>query len=221
MTDFSLITVEDFKVLAPDVDLSSYADPTVSGMIASASKQVSDYLEYNPLAEDVIDEVKNGMITTDGDLLVFPNKVPVIRLDAMAVMRGTSIVNMELNGTLNGQPLPRYNIDYTGRNIRYPWDEATLDGSPIILNFLYLRGSQFYTKISYRGGFEVSQLPWPIKQATALFVREFLQPSYNTQGLTRLQQGGISFGFGGNGQAGRSKLVQDAERLLGPYKRVG
>lgn len=218
MTDFSLITVSDFRAMAPDVDLSRFDDPTISGFIAAASKQASDYLEYNPLAEDIADELVPGMITTEYDLLIMPKKIPVVSVSEIELVRGATAITLNLTSVVNGQTVNRCNIDYSGRNIRYPYEELTVQGSPIFMNFFNLRGAAFYTRLTYRAGFEVSALPASIKQAVALLCRDLFANQYNSTGASSIQQGGLSLEF--RNSKSESKLVKDAKRLLGPYRRV-
>jgi|SRR5882672_2708656 len=217
MIDSNLLTVSEFGQFAPEVDTSKFDAPTISGIISQASKAVGDYLEYTPYAEDIVDELARGMITTEGDLLIFPQKVPIQSVGAISITKGTVTITLGLTaGGLN-----RYNLDFTKRNIRYPYQEISIQGQVIFTNFYQLRGTHFYTKISYRGGFEVSQLPSSIKQATILFVKDIFANQYNQMGASNLRQGAVSFGFGAGGdQSGKSKFIKDAERLLNSYRRV-
>ena len=217
MTDINIITTTEFAQMAPEISTSQYTDATVSGFISSASKMVSDYLEYSPYAEDIVEELKSGMVTTEGDLIIYPNKIPVISVSAIKLAKGSSSGDVSLTLTESGNA--KYNIDYTKRTIRFPYGELTLQGTPVFTNFFNLRGVQFFTKLSYRGGFEVSELPQTIKLATVLFTRDILSRSTNTSGAKRISQGGISLEY--SERDGKSDLVVDAERLLRPYRRIG
>lgn len=215
MTNSNLITIDEFKAYAPEIDVSSFSDPTLSGFISMASLQVSDYLEYTPLQETITDEVKNATITSEGDLLIFPNKLPIQSLSSLKIFKGATEVEITL---LSGNGLPKYNIDFTKRNLRYPAGELTLQGVPIFTNFYALRGSQFFTKITYVGGYLNSDLPETMKLATSYYVRELLSRRMNTSGAIEISQGGIRLKFAE--RDGKSDLVKDAERLLAPYRRL-
>jgi len=217
MTDSNIITVTEFGQFAPEVDTSKYDAPTLSGMISAASKIATDYLEYTPFAEDIANEVVQGLITTEGDLLIFPKKLPIQTVSAISITRGATTVALTIT---NGAGVNKFNIDYTQRNIRYPYQEITLQGVPVFTDFYSLRGRQFYTKVSYRGGWEPSALPGSIKQAVVLLMKDLVSGQYNQMGANRLRQGAVEFEFGSTGM-GESKLVKDAKRLLGPYRRVG
>lgn len=219
MTDSNLVTVSELKVLAPELNLSRYDDPTISGMITAASKMATDYLEYTPYAEEIVNELSNGMITSDGDLLVFFRKPPLIALRNIAITRGTNTVTLSLTGVdQTGAIVTRYNTDYTQRYVRYPYEQVTLQGSPILLNFLSLRGAQFYTTINYRGGFEVGSLPQSIKMAVVMYLRDLFSFQFNTMGADRMMQGSMRIEY--LDKSGQSKLIRAAEKLLGPYRRM-
>lgn len=217
MTDSNLLTVTELGQYAPDLDLTKYDNPTISGMISAASKEVSDYLEYTPYAEDINNEIGQGHVSSEGDLIVYPQKIPILTVSSLALVKGTTELTLQLQDSSNND---RFNIDFNKRNLRMSSDEALFSGTVTITDFLQLRGVQFYTKISYRAGWEVSNLPQTIKQATILFFRDMNSSQFNPTGATSLSQGQVSFGFGGVSYK-ESKLVKDAKRLLGPYRRIG
>ena len=214
MTSSNLITVTQFAQFAPEVDTSKYDAPTISGLISAASQQVSDYLQFTPLAEDITNELRTAMIDTSGDLVIFPIKVPVISLSSLAITKGSVSIDIQL---LNSAGVAKYNIDYTQRSIRYPFGEITLQGVPVFTDFYSLRGNQIYSKISYRGGYEASALPSPIVQATVLITKDLMSTAYNLTGATSLTQGGLSFSFG---QGAESRNMMMAKKLLNPYRRI-
>lgn len=214
MTDVNIITINDFKVLAPEIDLSGYDDPTISGMISQASKRASDYLQYTPFAENITNEIQDALITSEGDLLIFPKKIPLVSVSAISLLKGS--VQIDLNLTSGSKN--RYTLDYTKRNIRYPGYELTTTGTVLIQNFYELRGTQFYAQITYRAGWEPSDLPAVIKEATVQYMRDILKNRYNQSGALSVSQGGLSLNFD---RSGKSLFVKEAERLLNPYRRVG
>jgi len=214
MTDNNLITVNEFGRFAPEVDTAKFDAPTLSGIISQASKIVSDYLEYTPLAEDIVDEVAKGMVTTEGDLVIFPQKIPVQSVSAIGVTKGTTTINL----TITADNLPKYNIDYSKRNIRYPYQEIALQGDLLFTNFYQLKYTHFFTKISYRGGWEANELPSSIQQAVILITKDILSSQNNQMGASEIRQGQVSFKFS-DWQTGQSKFVKDAKRLLNPYRR--
>lgn len=217
MNHINLINTTEFREYAPEVDLSLYNDTTISGMISQATTLVEDYVGYSPYAEDIVGELKESLIDSNGDLIVRPEKIPVISVSSLKLAKGSPAGDVDI--VLTNESGDKYNIDFSGRYIRFPFGEMTLTGSPIFSNFYNLRGKQFYTKISYRGGYEPSDLPAVFKQATIMFMRDIISRSSNPSGATRISQGGISLSY--EQRDGKSDLVFDAERILRPYRRVG
>lgn len=217
MRDVNIISPAQFASFAPEVDTSKYDAPTISGMISQASRQVTSYLGYNPVAENITDEVKQAYISSQGDLVIYPVKLPIISVSAIALFKGATTISLNL---LDGAGRNKFNVDYMARSLTFPFSEITLQGTPIFTNFYSLRGTQFYTKMSYRGGFEAYQIPFDIQQATIYYMREILARQYNPTGAVELRQGGLSFKYSMNGE-NKSDLVRDAERLLNPYRRIG
>lgn len=212
MNDLNLITVSELGLYAPEINTSKYTQETISGMISMASKQVGDYLGYTPLAEDLVLQV-SANVTTEGDLLIFPPKIPVQSVTAISLQKGSQTINVGLTNGANN----RYNVDYTKRNIRIPYSEVFLTGTAVFVNFYELRGRTFYANLTYRGGFEASQLPQTIKLATLMYMRDILANPMNVAGATRYSQGNISFDFD---TENKSKFVSQAEKLLGPYRQI-
>lgn len=216
MTYNNIITVTEFGDYAPEIDTTKFDAPTVSGFVSAASRMASDYLGYSPYAEDIVNEVKNGMVDNQGDLIIFPEKKPIQSVSAIAIVKGTTEITLSLTSGANN----RYNIDFTQRHIRYPYSEISVYGTNYLSDFYSLRGSQFYTKISYRGGWEVSQLPAPIKHAVVLLTKDLFYGQHNAMGVTRLSQGQVSFDFGLSSKE-VSPNVKAARQLLNPYRAIG
>lgn len=216
MTNLNLITVTDFQNYAPEVDISSYSGATVSGMINQASQIASDILQYTPLAEDIVGEIGEGRITTEGDLVIFPAKVPVQSVASIKLVKGTTEVNLTL---LDSEGNTRFNIPWQKRHIRYPNYEFSTQTAGLLTNFWSLRGTQFYYKMNYRAGFEASDLPASIQHAVTLIVRDIIAQRNNTTGADSISQGGISFTYGSSGM-GDSAYMKEAKKILGDYRRV-
>jgi hypothetical protein len=218
MTNVNLITVAEFTGSAPDVDVSQFDNPTLSGMISTASQMVADYLQYTPVAEIVVSEEVQGRIASNGDLVIYTKKVPIQSVASISILNGATSVSLTLT---NGSGVNKYNIDYTQRRIVIPYQEILLQGTPIFTNFYALRGRSFLTNITYTGGWPLTEVPATIKQAVILFMRDLLSKRYNQSGAQRLSQGGLSMEFSSGMNMGESQLVKEAKRLLNPYRRIG
>ena len=216
MEHINLITTTEFANLAPEVDTSRYTDATLSGKITQASRMADDYLGYSPNAESITEELRESTIDSNGDLIIRPAKLPIISVSAITLSKGSSSGDVALTLTEGGNA--RYNVDFSGRYIRFPYAGISSLGVPTFMNFYELRGKQFYTKLSYRGGYEDGDLPEVIKLATVLLTREIIARAMNTAGAKKISQGGISIEY--SARDGKSDLVIDAERMLRPYRRI-
>lgn len=218
MTDVNLITVTEFGQYAPEVDTSRFDAPTLSGIIGQASKDVSDYLLYTPIQEAIVNEKVNGQVSNEGDLVIRPLKLPVQSVSAIALIRGSDTLTL----TLQDSGVDKYNIDATKRTVRFPGYELAFnnsgDGNFLLTDFYALRGAPFLTKISYVGGWTLSELPPSIKQAAILFMRDILATTYNIGGATKISQGSVSLEF--LNRQGKTNLRLQGERLLNPYRRI-
>jgi hypothetical protein len=218
MIDVNIITVAQFTAYAPEVDVTQYDAPTLSGMIGDASKMVSDILGYTPVAEVIVDELRPGRVATNGDLVIYTEKVPILSLTSVSLMKGATTVALNL---VNGAGVNKYNIDYTKRKIVLPLYEVAITGSLIFSDFYALRGRDFLTKVTYQAGWALADIPGPIRQATILLVRDMIAKKFNQAGASTFSQGGISMGFSQSDKQGESQLVKEAKRLLTPYRRIG
>lgn len=213
--EYNLITPSEFASFCPEVNTTQYSQATISGMLAQASQRVVDYLEYSPIYEIIVDEVKKGIVKNTGDLLIKPAKLPIVSVEAIKIYKGSQ----ELALTLQANGVNKYNIDFSSREIIYPYYEFQASGSLVISDFLALRYTDFYIKLSYTAGWMPDNLPATIKQATTLYMRDLLSQSSNPTGANSISQGAISLSY----SSGRfpSKFISEAQRLLGPYKRIG
>jgi len=210
MSEVNYIRVEEFKEWNPEIDFSSYTDITLSGMISRASRWVDDYLGYSPIAEDVEGEVTDALVNTDNDLLIFPKKIPLIRLDRVVILLGNTETEINLIDS-NGNEI--YNIPEPRNYALIPFLYLQLLGKAMFRVPSILRQRQFFVKIDYRGGYE--ELPLSIKDATNLVAKDIFMRQSNPMYLTSVSQGGISMSF----QAGETYLLQRAKELLEPYVR--
>ena len=216
MIDVNLITQADFQALAPGVDISQYTPVTISGLISVASSMVSDYLLFTPAKENVVNEIRDGKISPQGDLIIYVAKPPVTAVQAVAFTKGSSTVNMVLQ---DGNGNNKFNIDVFQRKIVFPYYEVTLTGIPIFVDFFNLRGTYFFSSTSYTGGWDTNAMPMPIKMAVVYYMRDLMGKDYNQAGADSIHEGGLGMTF--TNQLGKSRFVVEAERLLRPYRRIG
>lgn len=209
------ISVNELHTYAPEVYTSisgTYSETTLSGMIGRASAMVDSYLGYT-LPVEVLTEKIEGMVDSDGNLVVYTRKRPIAAVSAISIKKG----NDEINLTLEDAGQQKYDIPEPKVRIVYPNAELSTSSVSTIANFYELRTTPFFTETTYTAGFET--IPDDIKEATTLFVREILSRRSNTVGASRISQGGISISYESRGGT-KSDLVSDAENILSPYRRL-
>jgi hypothetical protein len=209
MLKASYLSVDEFKDWNPETDFSDYAVTTLSGMITRASAWVDDYLGYSLKVEDIEDELAEATVTTDGDLMIFPRKIPIISVSKIGLKLGQYDTSLEIedeNGTYYDIPEPRHYI-------LYPFQQLQLTGKVALKNLLQVRTRLYFTQISYRAGYET--IPDVIKDVVNLVAKDIFMRQVNPMGLGNVSQGGISMSY----QTGESDLVKRAKELLEPYCR--
>ena len=209
----SYITVEEFKTDNPTVDVSQYADTTVSGFITKASKKVDEFVEYTFGQETITDELTEGYINEDLSFTAFPRKIPINNLTSYKIVKGPTEITINLT---NGAGTNIFNIPTSKDRAIIPTFDITLSTVSLI-DLRSLLNTDFFAKISYTAG--EASVPESVKDATSLYVMDILGRRQNPGGATRVQQGGISISYGGQ-RSGKSDLVKDAELLLTKFKRV-
>ena len=207
------ITVSDFKIQYPDADVSKYADTTISGMITRASERVDSFVEYSFDSETITDELSDGNIDEDSNIVFFPRKRPIIDLTALAIVKGSTTIDINLT---DGSDSNIYNIPEAGDKVYIPLSIITVN-SVSVINFYSLRTTNFMYKASYTCGYD--DIPYEVQDATGLYVLELMSKGQNLAGASMVSQGGISISYRGNSK-GKSDFVLDAERLLTRYRKV-
>ena len=209
MIKANYISVNEFKDWNPETDFSDYSVVTLSGMITRASDWVDNYLGYSLMVEDIENELAEATVTTDGDLIIFPRKIPIVAVYKIGLKLGqydTDLVLEDESGKYYDIPEPRHHI-------LYPFQQLQLTGKVALKNLLQVRTRLYYTQISYRAGYE--KIPDVIKDAVNLVAKDIFMRQVNPMGLGSVSQGGISMSY----QSGESDLIKRAKELLEPYVR--
>lgn len=210
----NLITVTEFHNYAPEVDLGAYTDTTVSGFLAMATQQVVDFLGYDPHQTREVEKKVDGYVSTQGELIFSPPKIPIVSIETLSITKANVEVNLNINtGSNTG-----YDISPNNRRVIVPSTWLTMVGFPLFTSFYALKGINFYLKSTYVAGYLDSEMPETIKYATSLYVRDIISRRSNTVGAKEISQGGISIKF--SERDGKSDLVRDAESVLQTYKIV-
>jgi len=208
----NFITNDEFRALAPDVDLSAYSETTISGFINSATNQAEGYLGYT-LPFEQVEETIEAYVDADSDLVIFPTKKPIQTFNSLSITKGSFTANVNLtSGTQN-----LYNISNAKDRVTIPGSTITLS-SVNIIDFTGLRNTKFFVKINYGGGYYMYDRPQDIIEAIVLFSRDKFSRTANPYGASRMSQGSVSIDYAQ--RKGKSDLVTDAESILLGYKSV-
>lgn len=196
-------------------DIDDTFSQQIEDWIAGAEAQVNKYLGYTSpsgiLLEDIVNERAYGKVDNEGNLLVYTKKQPIVTCSGIQLYKGTSTIDLTL--TSNGTD--KYNLSPTSEYIMYASEELSLSGSSLIRNFYELRGSKFFVKVSYQGGY--STVPADIRMATVNLVADIIMRHSNKEGLASITQGRVTKRWLDR-RDGESDFVKDAYNLLRPYR---
>lgn len=214
MQSTNYITVTEFKTFNPETDFSNYTDPTISGMISRASAWVDNYLLYTLPIEDISNELNEGIVDSDGNLVIYTQKVPIQSVSQIKIKLGTVQSTLLLT---DGNGNDRYNIPYRKSYILFPFQELATTGTITISNFYNLRPIKVFTQTSYRAGYET--IPSDIKDAVNLVAKDIFIRQANPLNVASISQGGISMSFRDRTD-GKSDMILDAEGILKKYRKL-
>lgn len=207
------ITQDEFSADHPATDLSQFTASTVSGMISKASQYVDNFCQVDGFdLQTVIAEKAEAIITNEGDLLVFPRRLPVNAVYAINLSRGSlSMDLLTVSGTGSLVQIPT-----RATSFRYPNTFLTNVGTFTINDLAALRGQNMLCTVNYLGGYQT--IPPTIKAATMLYFRDLVNKRLNTAGASQITQGGITIKYSEKDD-GKSDDTRDAEGLLQGYVR--
>lgn len=216
MNKVNYITVTEFQNMNPETDFTGFSDVTISGMISRASQNIDNFLQYSLGVEDIVGEKNEAMVSSNGNLIVYTAKSPIISVSAVALKLGTAVINLSM---ADGNGVVRYDIPWRAKSFTYPYQEIAFTGTLSIRNFYSLRGTQIFTTVSYRAGYET--IPDDVKDACNLWTKDVFVRQSNPMNLTSMTQGAISMGFGSpDSDTGESRWVKQAKGILQSYRRV-
>lgn len=216
VTTGNYITNAEFQALNPNLDLSAFPVATISGMITAASAEIDNYLQYSLWAEQILNETNEAMVSSNGNLIIYTRKFPVVAVSAISLKLGT--VHLDLT-MLDGKGNPRYDIPSRAKSILYPFQEISMTGVFSIRNFYQLRDREIYARVSYTAGY--STIPNEIKLACSLLTRDMIvREMMNPALASSANQGGISTSWSVMSDgSGDSQLMDQAKQLLQSYRK--
>ena len=210
MLKANYITTSEFQTMNPDIDFSNIPAATISGMISRGSRLVDNYLNYSLALETIAGEKSQAVINSDGDLVLFPQKLPIQSLQSAVIKKGSYSMNLILN---DGAGNPVYDI--VGQRIIFPFQQMQTTGTFSIRNFYQLRERLFWTLISYTAGYDT--IPDDLKDACNLMTKDIWARQANPIGIKKMTQGAISMEY--SQKDGDSDMVTDAKSILDNYAR--
>jgi hypothetical protein len=214
----NLITQAELEAYAPDLDLSTFSQATISGMISRASKIITNYCDVDGFFKmAVTNERERAQISPNGDLTISFRRRPVADGDVSAIRLVG--VGMSQSLTLEDGGNRVYFIPNPKTYVIYPSNYLISMGRGL----LHLDSSDLFYEIDYTGGYatDIADLPEDLKEATTLYVRDMIARKYNPSGAQSFTQGRVSMSFGYSSGRSKSALVSAAEDILdsGGYAR--
>lgn len=213
MNRANYITVTEFQEFNPELNFTGYSATTLSGMITRASANCDNYIGYTLPYETITREQKEGMVSSDGDLVVFGSKRPIRAVSEIRLKLGSTIIDVTLT---DGNGNERYDITERGDRITIPYQDIALTGTFTINDFALLRGRTFFTQMTYEAGYQ--EIPMDIKDAVNLFAKDIFIRQANPMDLQSVNQGAINMNFRTRTD-GKSDFIVDAENKLNEYKK--
>lgn len=217
----SIITKQDIQNFAPELDLSSYSDATISGMCQFATDRAADFCSVDGFDfAAVTDESDRAYISNDGELVISVRRRPIVSVTSISLIKGGFSTDLVL--TQGDTQL--YQVPTPGNKLVFPNSYFYLTGTYLAggSSQLYtLRGAKVYYQASYYGGYQ--EIPFGLKDAVIMYFRDIYtrRNSAAAQGLASFSQGSYSETAAKGNANGDSPLVQQAQNMLlqGGYAR--
>lgn len=211
----NILTEAELRSYQPDLDLSKYASPTISGMIQVATKRMAGFA--NVLGFDFAEQTEKARtsITSRSEFVIDVRRRP---------LHSVSSVNVTIGGQSSALTL----ADSAG-NLLYDIPDP---GNRLVISDAYfmttgigsqlssLRGGNTFAQITYVGGYQT--VPEDLKYAASLYAKDTATQK-DSQGLSGFSQGSYSESYDTSSNSGKSQLIEEAESILrqGGYVNAG
>ncbi len=214
----NLITQTELEAYAPDLDLSTFSQATISGMISRASKIITQYCDVEGFFKvAVTGERDRALISPNGDMTISFRRRPVQDGDIQDIRLVG--VGMSQSLTLEDGGNRAYFIPSPKTYVIYPSNYLISMGRGL----LHLDSSDLFYEVDYTGGYatDIADLPEDLKEAATLYIRDMVARKYNPSGAQSFTQGRVSMSFGYSSGRSKSALISAAEDILdsGGYAR--
>lgn len=216
MEKANYISTTEFQDWNPETDFTNFTTVTLSGMITRASDWIDKFLGYSLKVEDITGEKQDAIINSDGDLVIYTRKIPIVSVSQIKLVLGTYDYTLDLE---SGSGEAKYDIPDPANKIYYPIYELSGSGEGYLdlQKFLSFRSRRIFAKVNYRAGY--ATIPDAIKDAVNLVAKDIFMRQVNPMNLKSASQGGITMVYADQ-EAGESDLIKDAMRILQPYRKV-
>ena len=214
----NLITQTELEEYAPDLDLSTFSQATISGMINRASQIITNYCDVDGFFKTAVTgERDRALISPNGDMTISFRRRPVQDGDIQDVRLVGVGMSQSLTLEDNGNRV--YFIPNPKTYVIYPSNYLISMGRGL----LHLDSSDLFYEVDYIGGYatDIADLPPDLKEAATLYVRDMVARKFNPTGAQSFTQGRVSMSFGYSAGRSKSALVSAAEDILdsGGYAR--
>lgn len=214
MTNY--ITKSDLEGFLQTTFPATVLDSTIQSWIDGAEARANSYMGYTTASgmwmEVITDEMIDTRVDADGNLLVFPRKLPIDSITSLAIVQGLTTINLSVT---DGNGNARYNIPSSKDYIFFPGSQLAYSSSYSATDFYSVKYSTTFTKLSYRAGYTV--IPEDVKLAVENLAADTAMRYTNKEGLQSLTQGRITKSFFDRATKG-SSFVNDAFSILQGYR---
>jgi len=213
----NFVTVEELRDASIGIDLSTYSDTTLSGMLTRATARAEKFVGYSFPYETITNEKTEGQVDTNYDFIICPKKIPVRSFDALTIRKGSFSATVNLtDGSDN-----RYDIVDRGDMVYVSGDVVTFD-SVSLMDMGIIRDRTFFTEITYKAGYYLHDRPQDLVDAITLLAQDELVRANNPGGVDEVRQGSVTIKYSNqsNKFTHKSDKVLDAEQILTLYQRT-
>jgi len=207
----AFISENEFRAACPEIDLSRYDSPTISGILVRATAKAENFLNYSLIVETKTEKLE-AFCDPSLDIVIFPTKRPIRSVSGIQIVKAGTEIDLTISS--GGQDY--FDIEEDGRSIRLSGSRISLT-SVSVLDFHSLRHQRFYVNLTYTAGYYPYDRPQDIVEAVILYAQDTFSRALNSSGAKKISQGSVSIEY--SQRDGKSDFVQDAESLLSDYKR--
>lgn len=207
----NILTIAEARNLAPSLDLSSYSDTTLSGVIAQATQRMAGYCNVPGFDLATETEKKRTKITSDGDLVVVVRRRPLVSVSSINLTKGGFSTAMTLTDSAGAA---QYDIPTPPTRVVIPNSYLVATGTLLAggsSQLFTLKGARTFAQITYLGGW--ATIPDDLKRACSLFFQDIVT-TIGAANLKAFTQGSYREEYDTQSTTGKSEYTKQAEQIL-------